>query len=114
MVKSYQPSPDDNQTWAEQYRLAGHDWADLDAAANLLEDSKSAVMAQMQTKLGDMPVNRAEQTVKASPEWEFYINKTVEARRAANIAKVNLEATKMAFNEWNNREANARQEMKML
>jgi hypothetical protein len=99
--------------WSDRYREAGEEWADKEAAASLLEECRSAVMAQEQTKLGDIPVNRAEQTVKASPAWKEYNEKMVEARRQANIAKVNLEATRMKFLEWNNVEANARAEMRM-
>lgn len=114
MNKSYTPRLDDNQTWAELYRLAGEAWADLDAAANLLEDTKSSVMAQRQAELGDIPVNRAEQIVKASPSWIEHIQVIVEARKKANYAKVNLEAVKMEFMIYNNREANARTEARLL
>src|SRR5438046_2422128 len=105
---------DDNRTWAERYRLAGEVWADLEAAAQLLEDTKSLSMAQRQQALGDIPVNRAEQTVKASPEWQEYVENCVKARQEANIAKVNLEAMRMAFHEHQNSEANRRVELKIL
>src|SRR5689334_11497227 len=103
----------DNRPWSEQFSSAGEEWAAKEAAASLLEDSKSAVMAQRQASLGDLPVNRAEQIVKASPEWMEYIEKTVEARREANLAKVNMEAMRMRFAEWQNHEANARTEARM-
>src|ERR1700690_666146 len=103
----------DNRSWADRYRAQGETWADLESAAQLLEDCKSTVMAQRQTALGDIPVNRAEQMVKASPDWEEYVKSCVEARHQANLARINLEAVKMAFNEWNNVEANNRAEMKM-
>lgn len=100
--------------WSEQYQIAGVDWAEKEAAASLLEDSKSAVMAQRQAMLGDIAVNRAEQIVKASPEWMDYIEKTIEARKAANIAKVHMEAMKMRFQEYMNTEANHRTEVRIL
>jgi hypothetical protein len=106
--------PEDKRPWSEQYQIAGEDWAEKEAAASLLEDCKSAVMAQWQATLGDIPVNKAEQTVKASPEWTEYIERTVEARRLANIAKVNMEAMKMKFNEWQNTEANNRTEARLV
>lgn len=104
----------DSASWAERFRMAGEDWAEKEAAAQLLEDTKSAVMAQRQIGLGDMPVNRAEQTVKASKDWQEHIAKIVDARKAANLAKIELEAIRMEFMEYNNKEANARAEMKML
>lgn len=107
-------SGSNEESWADKYRRFGEDWADKEGAAQLLEDCKSSVMAQRQVALGgDMPVNRAEQTVKASPEWVEYITNTVNARKAANLAKVQLEALKMQYNEWNNAEANARTEKRM-
>ena len=53
----------DELPWSEQYQIVGADWAEKEAAASLLEDCKSAVMAQRQAELGDIPVNRAEQIV---------------------------------------------------
>ena len=104
----------DNLPWSEQFQIAGNDWAEKEAAASLLEDSKSAVMAQRQAELGDIPVNRAEQIVKASPDWMEYIEKTVEARRQANIAKVNMEMMKMKFQEHMSTEANNRTEARLV
>ena len=99
---------------SEAYRIAGEEWADKESAAHLLEDMKSAIMAQRQAALGDMPVNKAEQTVKASKEWAEYIEETVEARRVANLAKVNLEVRRMEYYQEQAREANQRAEMRML
>lgn len=103
-----------NESWAEQYRVQGEIWADAEAAAQLLEDSKSAVMAQWQTELGDMPVNRAEQTIKASSRWRDYIHDAVEARKAANLAKVRLEAIRMRAMEHQAKDANQRTELRIL
>lgn len=110
----YGDDPSNNLPWSEQYRIAGEEWADAEAAAQLLEDSKSSVMAQWQTELGDLPVNRAEQTVKASARWRGYIQDTVDARKAANIAKVRLEVVRMRAMEHQAKEANQRTELRIL
>lgn len=99
--------------FSERYRVAAEDWVDKESAAQLLEDTKSAVMAQKQAGLGDMAVNKAEQIIKASPEWERYIQKIVEARKEANKAKVLMEYEKLRFYEAQSREANARAEMRL-
>ena len=101
-------------THAEEFRLKGLDEADKEAAASLLEDLKSATLAQWCAELGEMPVNRAEQIVKASPRWEKYIRDTVEARREAGVAKVEKEYAKMKFYEWQAMEANGRAELRMM
>jgi hypothetical protein len=103
----------ENRPLSEIYAEAGEDWSSKEAAAQLLEETKSAIMAQKQSMLPEMPVNRAEQIVKASPDWYEHIEKIVEARRVANLAKIELEVIRMRFNEQNNIQANARLEMKM-
>ncbi len=103
-----------NESWADRYREAGLFWADREAAAQLLEDSKSAIMAQWQTELGDLPVNRAEQTVKASARWRDYILDTVKAREAANVAKIELEYLRMKSMEYQAKDANQRTELRIL
>lgn len=104
---------DDNRPFSELYAEAGEDWADKEAAAQLLEDCKSATMAQWCTEQGDIAVNKAEQLVKSSARWRSYIDDAVEARRVANRAKVRLESIKMRAMEWQAKEANHRIEMKL-
>jgi hypothetical protein len=99
---------EDNRPLSQIYLEAAEDWCDKEAAAQLLEDCKSAVMSQRQTALGDLPVNRAEQIVKASPGWHEHLEKIVEARRIANLAKVQCEYIKMRQMEWISHQANDR------
>lgn len=107
-------SDGDNRPWSEIFRLAGEDWVEKEAAAQLLEDTKSAVLAQRMLALGDIAVNRAEQKVKASPFWTEHVTKIVMARKAANQAKVHMEYTRTQMWEWNNSQANARSEMRLV
>lgn len=102
-----------NAPLSEQFRLAARDWVDKDAAASMLEETKSSVLAQRMGVLGDIPVNRAEQTVKASKEWHDWIAGMVNARTAANLAKVKLEWIRMRHSEWQSQAATKRAEMKL-
>lgn len=102
-----------NSPLSEQFRLAARDWVDKDSAASMLEETKTAVLAQRMSALGDMPVNRAEQIVKASPEWHEWIAGMVNARTTANLAKVKLEWVRMRFSEQQSFEATKRAEMKL-
>lgn len=102
-----------NQPWSEQFRLASKDWIALDSAATMLEETKSAVLAQRMTKLGDMPVAKAERIVKASDEWLDYITRMVKAREAANLANAKLQYIKMRAWEESNENANKRAEMRL-
>lgn len=111
-MNAYAP-PDHNQLPSEQYRLAAKQWVDLDGAARLLEETKTAVLAQRQKSLGDMPAAHSEREVKASPEWADFVKRMVDARTAANLAKVRMEWTRMKFMEWQAENANRRAEMRL-
>jgi hypothetical protein len=98
---------------SEQFRLAAKDWVEKDSAANMLEETKSAILSQRMAALGDMPVSKAEMAVKASEEWRDFIERMVSARTAANLAKMKMEFIRMRFSEWQSKEATARAERKM-
>jgi hypothetical protein len=98
---------------SEQYRLAAQRWAQVDAAARMLEEGKSAYIAQQITKLGDMAHAKAERIVKASPEYSDYIKKMVNAKTVANEMREELAWLKMRHMERNSEEANARSERKL-
>lgn len=97
-----------NRPISEQFEIEATAWVDADAAASLLEDCKSAIVAQWITELGDIPHNRAEAQVKASPRYVDYVHKTVAARKQANLHRVRMEALKMRYGEHQSEEANER------
>jgi hypothetical protein len=102
-----------NLPWSEQFRLVAKDWVELDKAATLLEETKTLVLSQKIKAQGDMPHNRAEAEVKASPEWHDYVTRMVEARSAANLKKVQMEYLRMKFGEWQSENANRRAEARL-
>lgn len=88
-------------------------WVDAEAAASLLEDTKSAVLAERMSALGEMPVSKAEMTVKASQEWKDNLRTISMARQVANRLKVQLEYIRMKFMEWQSENATKRAEMRL-
>jgi hypothetical protein len=102
-----------NDPWSERYRIRGKAWIDAAAAANILEETKSAVLSQMMLKLGDMPVSRAEMQVKGSADWKEFLQVMVNARKEADLLKLEVEWIKMKFNEQQSSEATRRAEMKL-
>lgn len=98
---------------SEQYRISAKEWVEADAAANLLEETKSAVLSQHMAALGDMPVSKAELAVKSTAQWHQYLTEMVEARKKANLLKVKMEWLRMRFMEWNSENATRRAEMKL-
>lgn len=110
-------APSINLPYSEQFRITAKLWVDADAAATLLEDTKSAILSErMQAIIREEPglaINRAEATVKASPEWREWITGMIDARKKANLLKVQMEYLRMKFTEWNSHEASKRAEMKL-
>lgn len=103
----------ENRSLSQVWKEAADDWVDKDAAARFLEETKSLRFAQLCQSLGDIPVNRAEQTVKADPNWYKEVTKIVESRTEANKAKVLMESIKMRHSEYMNDEANHRTEARL-
>jgi len=104
---------DSNLPLSEQFRIIAKKWVEADSAANILEETKSAVLSKRMTALGDMPVSKAEMTVKASQEWTDHITTMVQAREKALLLKVQLEYIRMQFSEWQSAEATKRAEMRL-
>jgi hypothetical protein len=104
---------DSNLPLSEQFRIIAKKWVDADAAANLLEESKSAFLSKKMADLGDMPVSKAEMNVKASADWSGYIIEMVDTRKQAALLKVQLEYIRMQFSEWQSHAATRRAEMKL-
>lgn len=98
---------------SEQYRIAARDWVAMDAAARMLEEGKSAFIAQQIDKLGDMPHAKADRQVRASKQYADYIKNMVNAKTTANHQKVELDYLKMRHMERTSEEANARSERKL-
>ena len=106
-------APAQNLPWSEQFRIVAKQWVDADAAASILEDTKSAILSERMQALGDMPVSKAEAIVKASPEWREHIEKMVNARKISNRLKVQMEYLRMKFSEWQSHEATKRTEARL-
>ena len=102
-----------NNPLSEQYRLAGLDWAQKNAAASILEETKTAVLSQRMNALGEMPTSKAERLIKGTEDWHKYLKGMVDAREAANLAKVTMEFKRMKYHEWQSMNASRRAEMRM-
>lgn len=83
--------PEHERSISEQFRIVARNWCDAESAAQLLEETKTSVLAQKMAALGEMAVNKAEMTVKASTDWHDHLKKIVDARKEANLKKVHME-----------------------
>lgn len=92
---------------------AGNDWAEKQAAYNILEDTKNAVLAQLMLKSQATSVAAKEIEAKASKEFTDHVKSTQEAMKVALKAKVNYEAIKIWIDLRRSEEATRRVEMKL-
>ncbi len=73
----------------------GETWSDANAAADLLEETKKSVLAEIARGMNfDSRIER-EEAALASKAYKDHIDGMVDARRIANRARVNYEAAKM-------------------
>ena len=93
--------------------VAGNDWADKQAAYNILEDTKNAVLAQLMLKSQAPSVAAKEIEAKASKEFTEHVQNTQEAMKAALKAKVQYESIKTWIDLKRSEEATRRAEMKL-
>jgi hypothetical protein len=92
---------------------AGDDWADKQAAYNVLDDTKNAVLAQLMLKSNATSVAAKEIEAKASKEYTDHVKHTQEAMKLALKAKVNYESIKIWIDLKRSEEATRRAEMKL-
>lgn len=72
----------------------GEDWADKQAAANILEDTKSTVLARLMMSVMATSVAAKEMEAKASAAYELHIINTANANKSALIAKIKYESVR--------------------
>ena len=97
---------------AERMRLAGEEWSDLDAAANMLEETRKSVLAELvnQSKGGSIAAKESE--ALANPAYKLHLTNMVNARREANRARVKYDTSKMWVELVRTSEATKRAELR--
>ena len=98
----------------ERLVSAGEEWADLQAAYNILEDTKSAILAKLMLNSSAPSVAAREIEAKASDEYTGHVKSTQEAMKKALKAKVAYESAKVWVDLKRSEEATRRAEMKIL
>lgn len=113
-----QEIPKKERLLSEEFRIAGKDWVQKNAAAGLLEENKKVVFSELILKATEqsekkIPFWQAEATVYSSQQWKDYIHAMMEAREVANMAKVKMKWIEIRFQEQNSAEAALRLEQRM-
>ena len=92
---------------------AGADWADKQSAANILEDTRHSVLAQLMIKSSASSVAAKEMEARASSEYQSHVKATQEAAAKALKAKVKYEAIKIWIDLKRTESANERAAMRL-
>lgn len=90
---------------------AGSTWADREAAASLLEETKKTVLAELKNQATGSSDAARETEALAKPEFRLHVTNMVTARRDANRAKVAYDAQKVLGELRRTEQSNLRAEM---
>ena len=121
-MASIKEMPAKERSFSERFRLTGKAWAAAKREADLLEEMKGPRLEQLKTALlakltaaGEtkVPESRLEREIKASKEWETYIQGLCFAQEKANDAWVERRAVELEHSEMVDFNANARHERRM-
>lgn len=96
---------------AERMRLAGEDWSDKDAAANLLEETKKSVLAELINNADGSSMAAKESQAQADPAYKLHLTNMVNARKEANRARVKYDSARAWVELIRTSEATRRTEM---
>ena len=91
----------------------GELWADCNASADLLEETKGTLLAKIVKEHLDQPAWKAEALSRADMRFEEHVKAMVDARRLANIAKVRYDGAKAMGEFIRSAESTRRAEMQM-
>ena len=91
----------------------GSDWADKEAAANLLEETRKSIRAKLVLKYlpGAKAINKAEAMAEADAEYMKHIADMVDARRQATRARVKYDSYKIQIELIRSSESTRRAEL---
>lgn len=89
---------------------AGEDWADANAAADALEETKKSVLAKLMLESGGKTNAEKEMLGLADERYTEFVNGMTEARRTANKLRVRYDSAKTLAELRRSQEATKRAE----
>jgi hypothetical protein len=112
----------DPETLTAAVIVTGESWADEDAAASSLEETKKTFLARLQLEYalegsssGGKPLSavQAEMRALADPRYEQHLELMILARKEANRSRVRYDLGKMRLELYRSLQATMRQEMSL-
>lgn len=109
--------PEKDQPLVEQFRIVAKQYAEAESEWYFMSEFKSAMLEQMKSNLiarqGEMPDNRAERIVKSGIEWEDWVRKMADAKKASLLLRMQLDYLKMKERHLDREHWDGRSERKM-
>lgn len=90
---------------------SGEQWADAEAAAQVLEETRKPLLHKVGTDSQEKAESAKERVAYASPEYREHVTQMVEARHRANLAKVKYTAIQVLTELLRTRESTRRAEL---
>ena len=98
---------------AEQFRLLARAWAEADGEALRAEKLEKVVFSELVNQSNDGSVAKAEHSARAHSRYKDAVDRLVNSRTAANIARAEMDAMKLRVEIWRSRNATKRAEMQL-
>jgi len=92
---------------------AGEEWADAEAAADLLEETKKSVLAKLMNEAGHASMAGKEMQALADAKYTEFVKGMVAARKTANKARVRYDSAKVLAELRRSQESTKRAEMQI-
>jgi hypothetical protein len=103
----------DPEKMYERIVAAGESWADAEAAAALLEETRKTVLAKAMNDAPAATISAKEMTALASDDYKRFIEGMVRARAAANKARVKYDSARILAELRRSQESTKRAEMNL-
>jgi hypothetical protein len=92
---------------------AGEEWSDAEAAASLLEETRKSVLARLMNESSVASLGGKEMMALADPVYTSFVEGMVNARKAANKARVRYDSAKILAELRRSEESTRRAEMSL-
>lgn len=103
--------PIDSEQIYDALVKAGEDWADQDAAASLLEETRKSVLARLMMECPAPSSTAKEMYALADVEYKKHVEGMVGARKVANKARVRYDSARVLAELRRSEESTRRAEM---
>jgi hypothetical protein len=96
--------------YVEKWRIRAAEWLDLQEAADILNETKNDVFAEIKSAQDGSSEAEKERKARLSPEWKEFRDKMLDADAKARRARLRVKYESMLFDAWRTENANARTE----